>query len=669
MNYAVYNIALDIHKTGSQVALSMIRGENKRQINISLTENGRPYKLDDGCTAYFAAKTPKGGFIHDTCDMDLENNQIVYHVTSDSLADYGEAKCQIELTGIDGGLLYSPTFSLIVADRLYNNEPVYEASEEFKSLAKFLTELKQKLANGEFKGDQGDKGDKGDQGPQGPQGIQGESGKDGIDGKDADVSSLSPAIVCTSTGTAITISDSSESGFEAFSIYGKSTQNGTPTPIAPVDIVSVGDDGSVGIKIIGKNHINITDKTIDGFTIKNIGTKILISGTNPNTYAMRVKLCDVKLYANIQYCLSGGLTTDNMIIVSETMDTFEITSAGASGTFTPTKNMTMGVYLRVNPGQILNNHALYPQLEVGRIATEYEPYSEQTIATAKQLKGVPITDKSLSTYIDVNGQMFASDEIDLEKGVYIQKIAKYVCTGNEEWTVSPNQLIQDAIRYDGVAVVNNGGARVYDVMCSHFQYKGANQIGVWLNPMESTEIYMRIMVSKSVFADSNSLITFLKAQYANGTPVTFYYYLIRPISTPLSNDTIAAYKALKTNYPSTTILNDENAFMKVGYRADTKKFIERMAGSTTQISSVALAASKWAGTASPYSQVVTIPGTTKNSKIDLNPTVDQLNIFHTKDISFVVGNNSGTITVYCIGQKPTNDYTMQVTITEVAKNG
>ena len=150
---------------------------------------------------------------------------------------------------------------------------------------------------------------------------------------------------------------------------------------------------------------------------------------------------------------------------------------------------------------------------------------------------------------------------------------------------------------------------------------------------------------------------------------TVIYVLDTPIETPLTSEQIAAYKSLKTNYPSTIISNDDNAFMKVGYRADTKKFIQRMAGSTTQISSVTLSASKWVGTASPYSQVVTIPGTTKNSKIDLNPTVEQLNIFHNKDISFVAGNNNGIITVYCIGQKPTQDYTMQTTITEVVVNG
>lgn len=86
---------------------------------------------------------------------------------------------------------------------------------------------------------------------------------------------------------------------------------------------------------------------------------------------------------------------------------------------------------------------------------------------------------------------------------------------------------------------------------------------------------------------------------------------------------------------------------------------------TNKITSVTLYANRWAGTSSPYTQVVTISGVTVKSKIDLNPTVEQLHIFHSKDLAFVVGNNNGIITVYCVGQKPTNDYTMQATITEV----
>lgn len=80
---------------------------------------------------------------------------------------------------------------------------------------------------------------------------------------------------------------------------------------------------------------------------------------------------------------------------------------------------------------------------------------------------------------------------------------------------------------------------------------------------------------------------------------------------------------------------------------------------------VTLLSSAWNGTASPYSQVVNIEGVTEHSKVDLQPSVAQLAIFHDKDLAFVTENEDGVVTVYAIGDKPTNDYTMQATITEV----
>jgi hypothetical protein len=91
--------------------------------------------------------------------------------------------------------------------------------------------------------------------------------------------------------------------------------------------------------------------------------------------------------------------------------------------------------------------------------------------------------------------------------------------------------------------------------------------------------------------------------------------------------------------------------------------------SAVQIAYVDLLASYWHGTESPYAQTLVIDGTTENSKIDLNPSVDQLVKFYEKDIAFVVENDDGVITAYAIGQKPLDDYTMQVTITEVNANG
>lgn len=72
---------------------------------------------------------------------------------------------------------------------------------------------------------------------------------------------------------------------------------------------------------------------------------------------------------------------------------------------------------------------------------------------------------------------------------------------------------------------------------------------------------------------------------------------------------------------------------------------------------------------SQHYQVVSVDGVTKYSKVDLQPTLDQLMVFYEKDITFVTVNNGGTVVVYCIGQKPANNYTLQATVTEVMTNG
>lgn len=83
------------------------------------------------------------------------------------------------------------------------------------------------------------------------------------------------------------------------------------------------------------------------------------------------------------------------------------------------------------------------------------------------------------------------------------------------------------------------------------------------------------------------------------------------------------------------------------------------------IGEVTIFADKWVGEDSPYSQVVEVEGVTEYSQVDLTPSVEQLAIFHEKDLAFVTENDGGVVTVYAVGQKPTNDYTIQVTITEV----
>lgn len=175
MNLAVYNITLDIHKNGSQVFLPMKRGDTGRKIVASLCENGIPYKLE-GCSAVFTAVKPDGKFIYNDCEVDVENNVIIYPVTLQTTAAEGMVNCQFKLIGNDGKVIATPEFGIIVEKTVYNEEPIVESSEEFAALTSLYAEITKKLANGELKGEKGETGAQGPQGPAGEKGAPGEKG-------------------------------------------------------------------------------------------------------------------------------------------------------------------------------------------------------------------------------------------------------------------------------------------------------------------------------------------------------------------------------------------------------------------------------------------------------------------------------------------------------------
>lgn len=89
-------------------------------------------------------------------------------------------------------------------------------------------------------------------------------------------------------------------------------------------------------------------------------------------------------------------------------------------------------------------------------------------------------------------------------------------------------------------------------------------------------------------------------------------------------------------------------------------------GSVLRLAEITLLSANWVGEANLYSQVVAIDGITEYSQVDLTPSVEQLAVFYEKDLTFVAENEDGVVTVYAIGQKPANDYTIQATVKEVS---
>lgn len=99
------------------------------------------------------------------------------------------------------------------------------------------------------------------------------------------------------------------------------------------------------------------------------------------------------------------------------------------------------------------------------------------------------------------------------------------------------------------------------------------------------------------------------------------------------------------------------------------KMMARVSEAIPVATEITLQASAWKGDESPYYQVVTIPGVTERSKVDLQIDAELAEVFHDKDLAFVTENEDGVVTVYAIGDKPSKDYTVQAVVTGITLEG
>ena len=97
-------------------------------------------------------------------------------------------------------------------------------------------------------------------------------------------------------------------------------------------------------------------------------------------------------------------------------------------------------------------------------------------------------------------------------------------------------------------------------------------------------------------------------------------------------------------------------------------------GTVQRIGEVFLPSRAWQQCPEGFRQMVEVvpiagPGVTAKSQVDLTPSPAQIAVFCEKYLAFVAVNYVGSVVVFAIGQRPMNDYTMQVTLSEVAAEG
>jgi hypothetical protein len=226
-------------------------------------------------------------------------------------------------------------------------------------------------------------------------------------------------LVGSETGNPVSCNDAFAAPLCGLNVYGKSTQDGTPSPDNPVPIVSAGDGGSVTVKVTGKNLLYISDGsgTNRGVTITAKNGLISISGTaTENGYAaLEISpfiISDVVI-------LSSSITFPPVKLVSQTWKVVL-----SQNTANKMSDMVKRVVFAVTEGQTYNITGVKIQLELGTTATTYSPYRERliTLPTPNGLPGIPVA--SGGNYTDPQGQQWVCDEVDFERGVKVQRVDK-----------------------------------------------------------------------------------------------------------------------------------------------------------------------------------------------------------------------------------------------------
>lgn len=374
-------------------------------------------------------------------------------------------------------------------------------------------------------------------------------------------------LVGSETGNPVSCDDTYSAPLCGLTVYGKSTQDGTPTPDAPVPIVSAGDGGSVAVKVTGKNLFPV-------ITNANISKINKPTGGVRYGYVFYVPAqSSVTASGNADIgtnCFAGDFDiktqtyTQKAQLVSEKGDTY--TAKLQSGWYV--------IYIANDylPTIITKLNAAKIQLEIGTKATVYEPYREQflTLPTPTGLPGVPVA--SGGNYTDQNGQQWICDEVDLERGVKVQRVKSVdISSLDKSFWVFRNDVDANvsATRYSNKAVIID--FRDSAPAMSNILPAGVGNV-VNTFRLVTTPLYLyQFNLDSSKFPTVKSWVEYLEAN-----TVLIIYALATPIETPLTPAEIAAYKAITAYAPDTVVQASDGAGIKLDYQRDVNLVVKNL---------------------------------------------------------------------------------------------
>ena len=352
-------------------------------------------------------------------------------------------------------------------------------------------------------------------------------------------------LVGTETGNPLSVDDAFPAPLCGLTVYGKSTQGGTPTPDAPVPIVSAGDSGSVAVKVTGKNLLNPSLFQNNKYQSFNAETGYYGIDYSDSYWITGLQPCLPNTTYRFNISVEGGCFYDekkNVIGILE----FEFTVK------TPAKC----AYYCANFSSVTKPYGTPVIATVSEPAT-YSPYREQllTLPTPNGLPGIPVT--SGGSYTDSTGQQWVCDEVDLERGVKIQwvnavDVSTCVITGSTNLAATKRLAILLPLK---------GKDYTAKALCNRLPY---------FVSFTSDTIHF--------YVDTNNAQVFIPigAKNPEEGECILFYILDDPIETPLTPAEIAAYKALTAYSPDTVVQAGDGAGVKLEYQRDVNIVVKNL---------------------------------------------------------------------------------------------
>lgn len=407
------------------------------------------------------------------------------------------------------------------------------------------------------------------------------------------------AIIDTMRGSVVQAADSAEAFMEGLKIFGKSEQDGTPTPESPKEIKSIGGNGEVKVNINTGNlfplnkfkeyEVNNSAKqiTLNGDRILFVGKGttakediVFFLNKEADKLSLPPGKYTLSFKSNKPYGGTNGENTVEMYLIVEKKSGTVYQSTGNAGKRTVDIEDGDKMYFRFD----INNNSMSAEFydimfNLGDTPLPYEPHAEQSLAiqTPDGLPGIPVT--SGGNYTDSTGQQWVCDEICEQDGVI--GVKKYLT----EKTIDKNSELNNRLSNYGAVEKNTILTRVADktlkktgaILAREFRVKNS-----WFNDEECawmTEqgIDFRLsrerlgLAAETTIEENNAAVL----KYLETHPLYFVAQLNVPVFEPLPEEVQQKFKALHTYYPTTVVTNNANADMRLDYVADTKLYVKK----------------------------------------------------------------------------------------------